>query len=67
MNPFWKRSPVQEGHAIKREAKRFAAEVEDACEKKKSRLDEAEARVSENERQLQDVEEKTSIARLKID
>lgn len=71
VKPFWDRSPIQVSHAIKREAKDVAAEVEEECERKKACIDEKEARANirefelkEKERQIQEVEEKATTARL---
>lgn len=71
MNPFWNRSPIQVGNAIKREARDAAEAITNDCDRKKIRVEEREASVHareseliEKERKIHEVEERANATRL---
>ncbi|XP_022806312.1 uncharacterized protein LOC111343412 [Stylophora pistillata] len=71
VNPFWNRSPIQVGNAIKREARDAAEAITNDCDRKKIRVEEREASVHareseliEKERKIHEVEERANATRL---
>ncbi|PFX26930.1 hypothetical protein AWC38_SpisGene8401 [Stylophora pistillata] len=71
VSPFWNRSPIQVGNAIKREARDAAEAITNDCDRKKIRVEEREASVNareselvEKERKIHEVEERANATRL---
>ncbi|XP_022788449.1 uncharacterized protein LOC111328306 [Stylophora pistillata] len=74
VSPFWNRSPIQVGNAIKREARDAAEAITNDCDRKKIRVEEREASVNareselvEKERKIHEVEERANATRLESD